>query len=182
MWTDLYALSISMFQEWDYSILKRQYSDGFQYFSPLNIIKVAIYNRCDLLEIFYRETNEFLENIKIIDCAAKFFVLNSVRFLTESGASCSTDAMYNASGIGDIEVVKYLHLNRSEGCVNALVVSSKNGHFEVVKYLVENDLGLDRTQSAIDGVRRYYGKSKILKFLELARSYLEKSFHNPWNV
>ena len=66
---------------------------------------------------------------------------------------------------GHIEVVKYLHLNRSEGCKNALCYAAFKCHFEVVKYLVENELGIHYIQDAIDEAKRY-GYKEIVKYLE----------------
>eukprot|EP01133_Synstelium_polycarpum_P017751 gene17751-21171_t len=48
-------------------------------------------------------------------------------------------AMDNAAKNGSLEIVKYLHDNRSEGCtVNAIDGAAKMGHLDVVIYLSEN--------------------------------------------
>jgi ankyrin repeat protein len=42
---------------------------------------------------------------------------------------------------GHLEVIKWLHENRDEGCTSdAMDWAAKNGHQEVVKYLRENNL------------------------------------------
>ena len=68
---------------------------------------------------------------------------------------------------GDLEIVKYLHSNRSEGCDRALVFASRKNHFDVVKYLVENELGLDRIQVAIVEAQIVEDHSEIVKYLEV---------------
>ena len=125
----------------------------------------AVKNRFDLLQIVYRETDDFLENFRIIDYSANYGKLEVVQFLTETGASCSVNALDFAARKGHLEVVKFLHLNRSEGCYRALLSASKYGHFEVVKYLVENSLGMNRIQRAIE-LAEEGGHLKIVKYLE----------------
>lgn len=98
-----------------------------------NITIVSFYNRFDLLQSIYRETDEFLENKAVLDYVSGYGKLDAVKL----GASCSTEAMDLAAQSGHVEIVKYLHLNRQEGCVLALVVASWNGYFEVVTYLIE---------------------------------------------
>ena len=129
------------------------------------ISNVAVYNRVDLLEIIYRETNVFLDNMQVLDEAASYGRLLVVEYLTRLGASCSTEAIDFASLNGNLEVVKYLHLNRSEGCNIALVEASYKGNFEMVKYLVENGLGMDRIEDAIDHANdnRYPDIARYLK-------------------
>ncbi len=44
-----------------------------------------------------------------------------------------------AAANGHIEVVKWLHENRKEGCTeHAMKWAAQNGHFEVVKFLHKN--------------------------------------------
>ena len=58
--------------------------------------------------------------------------------------------MDQAALCSHINVVEFLHLNRSEGCDRALILATEFCDLEVVKYLVENGIGLDRLQEAID--------------------------------
>jgi hypothetical protein len=47
--------------------------------------------------------------------------------------------MTDATKNGCLEVVKWLHFNRREGCSHlALTRAAEKGHVEVVKWLVEN--------------------------------------------
>ena len=126
---------------------------------------ISYYGRFDLIDIIYRETNEFLDNTRELEFAASRGNLEAVRFLTELGASCSVNAMDMAASKGHLEIVTHLHLNRSEGCDQALVNASKSGHFHLVRYLVENGLGINRIQEAIDSAKGC-GHPEIAKYLE----------------
>ena len=55
-------------------------------------------------------------------------------------------------------------MKRSEGCNWAIVDAAEQGRFEVVRYLVENTLGLDRIQIAIN-CAGYNGYYEIVKSL-----------------
>ncbi|GAM19958.1 hypothetical protein SAMD00019534_031330 [Acytostelium subglobosum LB1] len=47
--------------------------------------------------------------------------------------------MNNAARSGDLELVRYLHENRTEGCTySAMNMASAKGHLDVVKYLMEH--------------------------------------------
>ena len=79
---------------------------------------------------------------------------------------CSPDLMDYVARNGHLKVLKWLCDNREEcWCDNALVFATETCHFEVVKYLVENDLGLDRLQEAIDA--DMYSDAKEEEFLEI---------------
>ena len=135
------------------------------YYIMDKISMIAIHNRLDLLEIIYRETDEFLENVNVLDRAADNGNLSVVIFLNELGASCTAKAMDWAANFGFLEILRYLHLNRTEGCDQALVFASKNGLIEIVKYLVENELGILYIQRAIE-VASKNGYLKIVQYLE----------------
>ncbi|EQC33905.1 hypothetical protein SDRG_08585 [Saprolegnia diclina VS20] len=70
------------------------------------------------------------------DIAGKGF-LPLVRSLHERGLDCSTVAMNEAATNGHLEVVKFLHFNRTEGCtIGALEWAILNGHLDVVRFLI----------------------------------------------
>lgn len=49
---------------------------------------------------------------------------------------CTTDAMNTAAADGHLDIVKWLHENRSEGCTTvALTYAATYGHHEVIKWL-----------------------------------------------
>jgi len=52
---------------------------------------------------------------------------------------CTTWAMDSAASNGHLEVIKWLHTNRTEGCTyKAMDWASLKGHLEVVKWLRDN--------------------------------------------
>ncbi|TYZ68363.1 hypothetical protein PybrP1_005391 [[Pythium] brassicae (nom. inval.)] len=75
-----------------------------------------------------------------MDSAASGGHLEIVKFLhANRSESCTTVAMNGAAGDGHLEVVKRLHANRAEGCTQAAMdKAAKNGHLEIVKWLHEN--------------------------------------------
>ncbi|KDO28559.1 hypothetical protein SPRG_06417 [Saprolegnia parasitica CBS 223.65] len=69
------------------------------------------------------------------DVASRGF-LPLVRSLHERGLECSSDAMDNAAANGHLEVVRFLHSHRREGCtVFAMDTAAANGHLDVVTLL-----------------------------------------------
>ncbi|EQC33890.1 hypothetical protein SDRG_08571 [Saprolegnia diclina VS20] len=74
----------------------------------------------------------------MIDLAAQGF-LPLVQSLHERGVACSTSAMDDAATYGHLDVVVFLHVNRTEGCtVFALDGAAANGHLDVVRFLHSN--------------------------------------------
>jgi len=75
-----------------------------------------------------------------MDDAASFGHLEVVKFLHENRTEgCTKNAIIWAASRGHLEVVKFLHFNRTEGCTtHAMDNAAKNGHIEVVKFLREN--------------------------------------------
>ena len=79
-----------------------------------------------------------------MDCSANNGHLEVVKFLHENRTEgCTKYAMNRAAQRGNLEVVKFLHFNRTEGCTDdAMDGAAMNGHLEVVKFLQE--IGKDR--------------------------------------
>ena len=75
-----------------------------------------------------------------MDYAAQQGHLEVVKWLHENRTEgCTTKAMNWAAENGHLEVVKWLHENRTEGCTTqAMDWASCNGHLNVVKWLHEN--------------------------------------------
>ena len=73
---------------------------------------------------------------------------------------------------GCLETVKWLHLNRSEGCDHAILYATVAGKLSVVKYLVENRLGVDRIQEAIDLPSSHCYTGEGREKLQEIKSYL----------
>jgi hypothetical protein len=72
------------------------------------------------------------------DLAARRGYLELIKAKAAEGAEMkfSTDAMDQAAGKGYLDVVKWLHENRTEGCTHwAIDQAIEYGHLDVVKYL-----------------------------------------------
>ena len=62
--------------------------------------------------------------------------LDVVKFLHENRTEgCTTDAMDSASENGHLDIVKFLHENRTEGCTTDAMVT---GHLNIVQWLREH--------------------------------------------
>ena len=130
---------------------------------------IAIYQRFDLLEMLYQAADSFLDVESIFDQYSKHGKLESVKYLTEIGAKCSTNAIDRSALNFHLEVVKWLHENRSEGCTSeAMDSAALNGHIEVIKWLHENR-SEGCTESTMDEAAEY-GHLEIVKFLHYNRS------------
>ncbi|EFA84506.1 hypothetical protein PPL_02541 [Heterostelium album PN500] len=95
--------------------------------------------------------------------------LETLKFLAEQqlGVDCYTvECMNQACQFGRLEVVKYLHENRSEGCTaKALNSAILNGHLGVVRFLMEKrseQFGLADREQAIQTAAKL-GKLEIVK-------------------
>jgi len=65
--------------------------------------------------------------------------LEIVKWLHENRTEGCTVYAMNTAMNGHLEIVKFLHFNRTEGCTTyAMNRAAKHGHLEVVKWLHEN--------------------------------------------
>ena len=77
--------------------------------------------------------------------------------------------MNHAAGNGHLNVVKYLHEHRSEGCTDfAIDYAAKNGHLEVIKFL-DKHRSEGCTRYAMDDAARN-GHLEVVKYLHENRS------------
>lgn len=89
-----------------------------------------------MVKILFQATDAFLNIQSILDKFAENGDLETVIYLTEKGAKCSTNAMNCAAGKGHFDMVKYLHFNRTEGCTYlAMDEASYCNHFEILQWL-----------------------------------------------
>ncbi|KDO28661.1 hypothetical protein SPRG_06516 [Saprolegnia parasitica CBS 223.65] len=81
----------------------------------------------------------WLDYPALLDDVASQGFLPLVRLLHERGHECSTNAMGMAAANGHLEVVQFLHVNRTEGCtVDALDGAVLFGHIDVGRFLIEH--------------------------------------------
>ena len=76
----------------------------------------------------------------ILDSAAKSGNLDLVRFLHENRTEgCTTDAIDGAAACGRLDIVRFLHENRTEGCTpRAMDNAATFGDLDIVRFLHEN--------------------------------------------
>lgn len=84
--------------------------------------------------------DDYLRCIRAMDIAANLGNLEMVKwFHVNHIECCSCTAMNCAAGRGYLDVVKFLHNNRTEGCTtDAMDWAAKNGHLDVVQWLHKN--------------------------------------------
>ena len=100
------------------------------------MIQLIIDKRLDLIKIIYSETDAFLKIHNMLDLAAFKGLIELVIYLSEIGASCSTEAMDNAAESGYLEVIQFLHFNRSEGCsTGAMNQAAQFGQLETIIWM-----------------------------------------------
>ena len=88
--------------------------------------------------IVYSTNLTFTENA--MDLASQYGNLDVVKWLHKNREEgCTTNAMDCAADKGHLDVVKWLHENRKEGCsIWAMNWAARNGHLDVVKWLHKN--------------------------------------------
>ncbi|GAB9474781.1 hypothetical protein Gpo141_00011898 [Globisporangium polare] len=79
-------------------------------------------------------------SVWMMNAAAAKGSLEVVRFLhVHRSEGCTADAMDLAARYGHLEVVKFFHAHRTEGCTSkALDAAAQNGHIAILKFLLEN--------------------------------------------
>ncbi|EGG16761.1 hypothetical protein DFA_07739 [Cavenderia fasciculata] len=107
--------------------------------------KTAINGNLDILKMIHqRYPNTIIHTKKSVEGAAKNGHLSVIQFLDSIDKQVqplifTTQVMDNAASGGHKSLVEWLHQNRNEGGTErAIKLASENGHFDCVKYLVEN--------------------------------------------
>ena len=79
-----------------------------------------------------------IEREEIWDFASRAGYLEMVKFLHfKRKEGCVSRTMNCAVDNGHLEIVKFLHYNRTEGCTRrAMNLAAENGHLEVVKFFI----------------------------------------------
>ncbi|KAG9401652.1 hypothetical protein AC1031_009507 [Aphanomyces cochlioides] len=93
--------------------------------------------------------------------------LNIVKYIhaqPDTESLFSIDDMAFASAMGSLEIVKFLHENRQEGCTTeAMDAACTNGHVDIVKFLMEHRE--ERCSSEALSQAIYGGHLNVVKFL-----------------
>jgi len=123
------------------------------------------WHNLEIIKSFYRLNISYNYSEKHLDYAASLGNLEVIKWLHENRQEgCTINAMNWAAYNGYIEVVKWLHENRKEGCtIKAMDYAAENGHLEVVKWLHENRKE-GCTIRAMDNAA-YYGHIEVVKWL-----------------
>ncbi len=88
--------------------------------------------------IFKKQAGTIISKISVDD-AAKYNQLNIIKYCHDKNKLFTTNEMNIAAANGHLEVIKWLHENRMEGCTTcAMDRAAENGHLDVVKWLHEN--------------------------------------------
>lgn len=99
--------------------------------------------------LYYLDPKRKIYNKYAINYAARGGLLDIIIFIHTTnneniancnyGRVCSKNAMDNAALIGNLNIIKWLHKNRTEGCSkNAFYNACKNGHYDVAEWLIIN--------------------------------------------
>ncbi|EFA78110.1 hypothetical protein PPL_08758 [Heterostelium album PN500] len=71
--------------------------------------------------------------------AAMHGALDILKYLLDQGAPCSFNVMDKAAEIRSLEIVEYLHFNRTEGCSKmSMKLAVKNNDLPIFKFLLKN--------------------------------------------
>ena len=98
------------------------------------------WNNLEIMKSFYRLNIPYNHSYKHMDYAAFLGHIEVVKWLHYNRKEgCTKDAMDNAARRGHLEIVKWLHENRKEGCTTyAMDGAAYDGHLEVIKWLHYN--------------------------------------------
>ena len=99
------------------------------------------YSRLGALQWLHTHMNSSFPHWQAyMDVAASSGNLELVKFLHENRTEgCTVNAMNGAARNGHLDIVEWLHLNRNEGCTtNAMDGAAANGHINVLEWLHAN--------------------------------------------
>ncbi|ATE82274.1 Ankyrin repeat domain containing protein [Pandoravirus salinus] len=117
--------------------------------------------------VMHQENNFSVAPTSVMNITAGNGHLDVVKFLHDHRTEgCTTDAMNDAAAFGHLDVVKFLHANRSEGCTpRAIVGAARLGHVDMVAWLYRNRPECAVPPSAaLDDAARY-GHTDVVLFL-----------------
>ncbi|KDO28660.1 hypothetical protein SPRG_06515 [Saprolegnia parasitica CBS 223.65] len=103
----------------------------------------------------------------LLDAIAGRGFLPLVQMLHERDFKCSARAMDTAASNGHLEVVRFLHFNRTEGCTtDALDGAIRYGHLDVVRFLIAH-----RTEGASPNILNYAAANGHLEIVQYLHSF-----------
>ncbi|CAN0285764.1 unnamed protein product [Ascophyllum nodosum] len=138
----------------------------------LNLISPAAHTKrgsSSSVELERRRVRFFCSKFAM-DKAAQGGHMSVLQLLHDQGHSCTTNAMNWAAAFGQLETVKWLSENRSEGCTeDAMGIdhAAANGHLETVKWLHQNRREGCTIYALTDAAG--YGHLEMVKWLDRNR-------------
>ena len=131
----------------------------------------AFYGYLNLIKEKNKEKKYILFTKNAMDWAAQNGYLEIVKWLHfNRKEGCTFFAMNWAAHYGHLEIVKWLHLNRKEGCsVFAIDSAARNGHLKVIKWL-----HLNRTESCTINAIDYAAHNGHLEVVEWLQNNIFK--------
>jgi len=127
-------------------------------------LKFLYTDNLKIIQSIYRLNIPFFSTFYThLDWVASYGHLEIVKWLHENRTEgCTTYAMDWAAYNGHLETVKWLHENRTEGCTKyAINNATNNGHLEIVKYIRDNIKNLIISLTYLNG-RIYNSKNCII--------------------
>ena len=129
----------------------------------LNLDEIGKYGYLSLLIYI----NKYCPNIEFSTDSMDLLVISGnldiIRWFHQNRTEgCSFKAMDYAAKEGHIEIVKWLHENRTEGCSsNAMDFAAENGHLNIVKWLHNN-----RTEGCTTNAIDYAAKNGHIEIVK----------------
>jgi hypothetical protein len=100
------------------------------------LAECARMNWIDILKYCHENIKPITQFRGVFDSAAESGNLDLVKYLNSIESICSYRAMDWAAKCGRMEMLEWLHSNRSEGCTTgAMDSAAEEGNFEIVKWL-----------------------------------------------
>ncbi len=118
--------------------VRYQENDKFRFPQELEDIIILMLDMCTLVECRTLQSNYVKKCTEYdsLETAVKKGNLHCVRYLLSQEYGCITWAMNLAAYYGHLEIVKWLHYNRTEGCTTfAMDWAAANGRLEIIEFL-----------------------------------------------
>ncbi|EGG22316.1 hypothetical protein DFA_04434 [Cavenderia fasciculata] len=121
----------------------------------------------------YQSTVKLICSIKGVQLDKKAMNAACTR-MDSLSEGCTTYALDMAAKHGNLDIVKFLHFNRTEGCSkNAMHGAAKNGHLKMIQFLHEHRQEEHRSEGATTDAMDWAAKNghiDVVKYLSEHRS------------